>query len=136
MEVKNYPKLNKLTILGSEINQLPEKCEVTKITFDYVNRGIENRTLFQRLMTDFNDYIQISIFQQSVFDQLYNALYDVSGGLEGMEEKLGIGKSGENGHRLLIAYIFEAIQRNYFIWFFGEINEESNNYIFVSINYR
>jgi len=111
METKNYPKLNKLTMLGSEINQLPERCDVSKITFDYVNRGIENRNLFDNLTKDFDGHIQISIFEQSVFDELYNSLYNVSGGLEGMEGKLGIAK---NGHRLLIAYIFEAIQRKNF----------------------
>jgi hypothetical protein len=40
------------------------------------------------------------------------ALYDVSGGLEGMEDKLGVDKKGL---RLLLAYIFEAIQRKNFI---------------------
>ena len=95
-----------------EINQLPERCDVSKITFDYVNRGIEERNLFDKLMIDFNGHIQISIFQPTVFEQLYNALYDVSGGLEGMEDKLGIGNSGQ---RLLITYIFEAIQRKRFI---------------------
>jgi hypothetical protein len=75
MEANNYPKLNKLTILGLEINQLPERCDVSKITFDYVNRGIENRNLFENLMKDFTGDIQISIFGQSVLEQLYNALY-------------------------------------------------------------
>jgi hypothetical protein len=112
MEKTNYPILNKLTILGSEINQLPERCDVSKITFDYVNRGIEERNLFENLMLDFSGHIQISIFESTVFEQLYNALYNVSGGLEGMEDKLGIGNSGQ---RLLIAYIFEAIQRKLFI---------------------
>jgi hypothetical protein len=112
MEDKNYPKLNKLTCFGLEINQLPERCDVSKITFDYVNRGIENRNLFEKLMFDFKGDIQISIFQSDVFEQLYYALYIVYGGLEGMEDKLGIGKSG---HRLLIAYIFQAIQSKYFV---------------------
>jgi len=115
MESNNFPKLNKLTILGLEINQLPERCDVSKITFDYINRGIENRNLFEKLLSDFSGHIQISIFEPSVFEQLYNALYNVSGGLEGMEDKLGIGKKENNGHRLLIAYIFEAIQRKYFV---------------------
>jgi hypothetical protein len=101
MEMSDYPKLNKLTILGMEINQLPERCDVSKITFDYVNRGIEQRNLFEKLMNDFSGHIQISIFQSEVFEQLYNALHNVSGGLEGMEDKLGIGKSGQ---RLLVAY--------------------------------
>ena len=108
----NYPKLNKLTFLGFEINQLPERCDVFKITFDYVNRGIENRNLFGKLISDFSGHIQISTFQSTELEQLYNALYDVSGGLKGMEDKLGIGKSG---HRLLVAYIFEAIKRKNFI---------------------
>ena len=108
----NYPNLNKLTMLGMEINQLPERCDVSKITFDYVNRGIEERNLFEKLMKDFKGHIQISTFQTEVFEQLYNALYDVSGGLEGMEDKLGIGNSGQ---RLLIAYIFEVIKRKRFI---------------------
>jgi hypothetical protein len=112
METTNYPKLNKLTLLGMEINQLPERCDVSKITFDYVNRGIEERNLFDKLMADFSGCIQISIFQSTAFEQLYNALHDISGGLEGMEDKLGIGKSGQ---RLLVAYIFEAIQRKLFI---------------------
>ena len=112
MENKNYPKLNKLTMLGSEINQLAERCDISKITFDYINRGIEERNLFEKLTNDFHGHIQISIFESIVFEQLYNSLYDVSGGLEGMEDKLGIGKSG---HRLLIAYIFEAIQRKNFV---------------------
>jgi hypothetical protein len=112
MKITNYPKITKLTILGSEINQLPERCDVSKITFDYVNRGIEKRNLFDKLMNDFSGHIQFAMFEPTVFDQLYNALYNVSGGLEGMEDKLGI---KESGHRLLIAYIFEAIQRKYFI---------------------
>jgi len=112
MEEMNYPELNKITYLGLEINQLPERCDVSKITFDYVNRGIEKRDLFEKLMLDFKGNIQISSFHTNVIEQLYNALYNVSGGLEGMEDKLGIGKSG---HRLLIAYIFEALKRKCFI---------------------
>ena len=115
MESTNYPKLNILTVFGLEINQLPERCDVSIITFDYVNRGIEKRNLFEKLKMDFSGHIQISIFQPPVIEQLYNALYNVSGGLEGMEDKLGVGKRGKNGHRLLIAYIFEAIQRKLFI---------------------
>lgn len=115
MESNNYPKLHKLTILGSEINQLPERCDVSIITFDYINRGIEERNLFEKLSSDFSNHIQFSIFEPLVFEQLYNALFNVSGGLEGMEDKLGIGKKGKNGHRLLIAYIFEAIQRKLFV---------------------
>jgi hypothetical protein len=113
MENENYPKLNSLTYIGQEINSLPERCDVDNLTFEYINRGIENRNLFENLKNDFSRDIDFSIFinKRDELNSIYNALYNVSGGLEGMEGKLGIEKSGQ---RLLIAYIIEAIQRK--VW--------------------
>ena len=110
MTENNYPSLTRLVSIGMEINALPERCNVDKITFDYVNRGIERQNLLRQLTVDFTKDIDFSLFinQEDEVLKIYNVLYNVSGGLEGMEDKLGIGKSGQ---RLLVAYIFEAIKR-------------------------
>jgi hypothetical protein len=114
MNNQNFPKLSRLTYIGQEINSLPERCNVDKMTIEYVNRGIENRNLFEMLKNDFGRDIDFSIFdgKNDETNLIYNALYDVSGGLEAMEDKLGIEKSGQ---RLLVAYIIEAIQRK--VWY-------------------
>ena len=111
--LNNLPRLSTLTFIAFEINSLPERVNCEKITFDYVYKGIEDKTLLHKLSSDFKDEIDFSPYlnNQSELDAIFYSLGQASSGFYGRERrKTGVEKSGQ---RLIIAILLEAIQHKY-----------------------
>lgn len=102
-------KLYGWTLLAFEINSSIEK-KVKDFSFEDLHRWIESKTLLEELKTKYNvDTSMIDMTGNE--DYFYEMLEQVAGGLKGREGgKVQIEKSGFS---LLLAFIIEAIQREY-----------------------
>jgi hypothetical protein len=111
----DYPRLSSLTFIGFEINSLPERTDCEKITFKYVYKSIEEKNLLQRLVNDFGENVDFSMYTNNTSEltAIYNSLNEAAGGLRGRERrKIGVETSGQ---RLIMALILEAIQHKLWI---------------------
>ena len=112
------PFLAILTFLGLHVNAAIEKGYGSKISFNDVYKGLEERNLFELLDEKLPRVLDLSLFLErnegyslEQRDGLLNALSDAASGMEGQEtRKYGIESSGLS---LLMAYILEAIQQEY-----------------------
>jgi hypothetical protein len=111
----DYPHLSSLTFIGFEINSLPERTDCGRITFEYVYKSIDEKNLLQRLVNDFGENVDFSMYTSNTSEltAIYNSLNEAAGGLRGRERrKTGIETSGQ---RLIMALILEAIQHKLWI---------------------
>ena len=114
------PKLCMLSFLGFQVNAAIEKGYGNKISFNDVYMGLEERNLFELLDKKLPKVLDISLFLESKEgnyleqrDGLLNALSDAASGMKGSESrKYGLESSGLS---LLMAYILEAIQQEYWV---------------------
>ena len=114
------PKLCMLSFLGFQVNAAIEKGYGNKISFNDVYMGLEERNLFELLDKKLPKVLDISLFLESKEgnyleqrDGLLNSLSDAASGMKGSESrKYGLESSGLS---LLMAYILEAIQQEYWV---------------------
>ena len=115
------PFLAMLTLLGRQVNAAIEKGYGNKISFNDVYKGIEERNLFELLDEKLPRVLDLSPFLESngtypypeQRDGLLNALSRVASAIKGGEIRdCGIESSGLS---LLMAYILEAIQQEYWV---------------------
>ena len=81
------------------------------MSFAEVYEGIDNGTLWTILMRCVPD-IDVSLFagEKAAGELMIGALRDAARGMRGREENYGVEK---NGVALLLAYVLEAIQNDY-----------------------
>ncbi len=114
------PWLSMLSLLGFQVNAAIEKGHGNKISFHDIYKGLEERNLFELLDEKLPGVLDLSLFLErnegaslEQRDGLLNALSDAASGMEGRERrKYGIESSGLS---LLMAYILEAIQQEYWV---------------------
>jgi hypothetical protein len=114
------PLLSILSFLGFQVNAAIEKGHGNKILFNDVYKGLEERNLFELLDEKLPRVLDLSLLLErnegtslEQRDGLLNALSDAASGMEGQEtRKYGIESSGLS---LLMAYILEAIQQEYWV---------------------
>jgi hypothetical protein len=114
------PYLSILSLLGFQVNAAIEKGYGNKILFNDIYKGLQERNLFELLDEKLPRVLDVSLFLErnegfslEQRDGLLNALSDAASGMEGREnEKYGVESSGLS---LLMAYILEAIQQEYWV---------------------
>jgi hypothetical protein len=113
------PWLSMLSFLGWQVNIAIEKGYGDKISFSDIYNGLKGRNLFELLNEKLPGVLDLSLFLRSnnedhlkQRDGLLNALSDAASGMEGSEDKYGLKSSGLS---LLMAYILEAVQQQYWL---------------------
>lgn len=113
------PLLSMLSFLGFQVNAAIEKGYGNEISFNDVYEGLEERNLFELLDEKLPGSLDLSLFLErnkgASLEQrvgLLNALNDAASGMKGSERKYGVESSGLS---LLMAYILEAIQQQYWV---------------------
>ncbi|HYW21173.1 MAG TPA: hypothetical protein VE956_18120 [Nodularia sp. (in: cyanobacteria)] len=114
------PFLSILSFLGFQVNAAIEEGHGNKISFSDIYKGLEERNLFELLNEKLPGILDISLFLESnekahleQRNGVLNALSDAASGMKGRErKKYGVESSGLS---LLMAYILEAIQQEYWI---------------------
>ena len=114
------PFLAILTFLGLHVNAAIEKGYGSKISFNDVYKGLEERNLFELLDEKLPRVLDLSLFLErnegyslEQRDGLLNALSHAASGMKGGEiSDCGIESSGLS---LLMACILKAIQQKYWV---------------------
>jgi len=111
------PFLAILTLLGFQINSAIEEGHGDKVSFNDIYTGLEKRTLFEILQDKLPGALDLGLFRSGDDNRyieqregIINALASAASGMKGSEEKYGVRSSGLS---LMMAYILEAIQQEY-----------------------
>jgi hypothetical protein len=109
------PRISTLTSFGFQVNSAISNGHPDALSFDEIYRSLEAGTLLQDLERKLPEEFDLGLIaaqtEQAV--ALNEALNEVALGLKGRElRKLGVEKSGLH---LLLAFILEAIQRQYWV---------------------
>jgi hypothetical protein len=105
-------KLTSLTGIAFETNAIIDQHPHLELTFAQIHEAAENRLLVERLAERFGNKADFSLLLRDPQElaEVNHALAEVSGGMSGMEHKLGAQNSGLC---LVVGLVLEAIQRHF-----------------------
>ena len=105
-------KLSSLTAIAFETNAMIDQHPHLEFTFPQVHEAARYHQLVNRLAERFGDNADFSLLlaDNQELAEVNQALAEASGGLEGMEHKVGAAASGLC---LVVALVLEAIQQQF-----------------------